>query len=198
MRKVIVIICLLIVGVTYAQSGIFGVGVKGGLNFSSNGDISNSLEVNDISSDSNIGFHLGAFAKVNLVAFYVRPELMYTKTTSTYETNGADSNLNISKLDLPVLLGFNLPGPIHLFVGPSFQYLLDTDLEDVELSDVEKDFTVGYQVGAGLNLGKKFGVDLRYEGGFRGNDAELLNEFVTATIDTRPSQFILGVSYKLL
>lgn len=172
----------------YAQSGS-GFGVKAGLNFNSNGDLRLD-EVPDLSSDTKMGYHLGVWGKFG-DQVYLRPELIYTKTKSAYD--GVD--FDMKKLDLPVLVGLRLIGPLHAFAGPAFQYILDTDLEDISLGDVENDFTVGLQIGAGVNLGK-LGVDLRYERGLSSNEAELV-DLGSQRLDTRPSQFILSLSLKL-
>lgn len=196
MKKAILIICLLAGVTTYAQSGS-GIGIKGGLNFGANGDASIGENLGNIGSDSKVGFHLGLFGKLDFGTLYFRPELAYTKLNSEYDSDLGSSKFEMSKLDMPLLVGLNILGPIHIFAGPSLQYILDTDLEDVALEDVKNDFTVGLNVGAGVNLSDQLGVDLRYERGFSENEAEFVgNQELEGRIDTRPSQLILGLSYK--
>jgi hypothetical protein len=101
----------------------------------------------------------------------------------------------MSKLDLPVLLGFKVIGPLSVFAGPDFQYILNTDFDGVTLGDVENDFTVGLHLGAGVNLGN-LGVDLRYERGLSSNEANFVG-LSDQRLDTRPSQFILSLWVKL-
>lgn len=194
MKKAILIICLLAGAVTYAQSGT-GIGIKGGLNFGAAGDLSETVSDIDISSDSKVGFHLGVFGKMDFGTLYFRPELVYTKLNAEYDYEARTSDFEMSKLDMPLLVGLNILGPVHIFAGPSLQYVLDTDLEDVELEDVKNDFTVGFNIGAGVNLSDQLGLDLRYERGFSDNEAEFAN-VPNARVDTRPSQLILGLSYK--
>jgi len=189
MKKAILIICLLAGVTTYAQTGS-GIGVKGGLNFGANGDLSEN--VRDIGSDSKVGFHVGVFGKMDFGTLYFRPELVYTRLNSEY----GNQNFNMNKIDLPLLVGLNIIGPVHVFAGPSLQYILDTELEDVDLADVKNDFTVGFNIGAGINLSEQLGVDLRYERGFSENEAEIIGEGDNRRLDTRPSQLILGLSYK--
>ncbi|QLE00362.1 PorT family protein [Galbibacter sp. BG1] len=192
MKKSLLIICLLAGFTSFAQSGS-GFGVKGGLNFNSNGDAEVFEDTRNIGSDSQIGFHLGGFGKVDFGTLYFRPELVYTKTNSDYDGD----KFEMKKLDAPLLLGLNLIGPLHIFAGPSLQYILDTDLEGVTLNDVENDFTVGLNMGVGVNLGEKLGIDLRYERGFSDNEAEFVGLNGSGRIDTRPSQLILSASLKL-
>ena len=130
---------------------------------------------------------------------YLRPELVYTRTKSTYSVDGNNNDYNISKLDLPVLLGYKIIGPLHVFAGPAFQYTLSNDLDGLNVEDVENDFTVGLNIGAGVNLGK-LGLDVRYERGFSENEAEFIGNNVTdisGRVDSRPSQVIFSLSLKL-
>jgi hypothetical protein len=84
----------------------------------------------------------------------------------------------------------------HGFIGPAFQYVLKTDLQDVDLGDVENEFSVGFQIGGGLNLGK-IGIDLRWERGLSPNYADIIGEEIAGIrLDTRPTQLILGLSFK--
>lgn len=194
MKKAILIICLMAGAVTYAQSGS-GLGIKGGLNFGANGDASIGENLGNIGSDSKVGFHAGLFGKLDFGTLYFRPELVYTKLNSEYDYQAGTSKFEMSKLDMPLLVGLNILGPLHVFAGPSLQYILDTDLEDIELEDVKNDFTIGFNIGAGVNLSDQLGVDLRYERGFSDNEAEFTN-VPDGRVDTRPSQLILGLSYK--
>jgi hypothetical protein len=187
--------CLFISFTLQSQSGT-GWGVKGGLNYGSGGDIDLLSTIEETFSDpsSNLGWHLGVYGKLGN-RFYFRPELVYTNLNSDY----SNSKFKMQKLDLPVLAGFNIIGPLHVYIGPAFQYILDTDLEDFELSDVENDFTVGFNVGAGVNLGR-IGIEMRYERGFSKNEANILGDIsddVVGRLDTRPQQLIISLSYKI-
>lgn len=166
-----------------------GFGLKGGLNFNSNGEYKFDSAPN-LSSDTKMGYHIGVFGQFGEKLFF-RPELIYTKTQSEYD--GAD--FDMSKLDLPLLVGLRILGPIKIFAGPDLQYILNTDFQDLDLGDVENDFTVGLHIGAGVDLGN-LGVDLRYERGLSSNEADFVG-LSDQRLDTRTSQFILGVSVKL-
>lgn len=196
MKKVIFITVMLLTGLSaMAQTGS-GFGIKAGLNYNANGDYFESAGDVARDPDRNVGYHVGIFGKVGLAKIYVRPELIYTKTKSDY--NGDD--FDMSKLDAPILLGVKVIGPLHVFAGPSFQYILDTEYDGITIDDVENDFTVGLNIGAGLNLGK-LGIDLRYERGFSDNEATFINTNITTVgtsrIDTRPDQIILSLSLKI-
>ncbi|MFC4721351.1 outer membrane beta-barrel protein [Geojedonia litorea] len=176
-----------------AQDGT-GFGIKGGLNYNANGDYFESISENAQHPDRNIGYHLGVFGKFG-DRFYFRPELVYTSTKSDYNSD----DFKMKKLDAPMLIGIKVLGPINVFGGPAFQYILDTEFDGVTIDDVENEFTVGLNFGIGLDL-NKLGIDLRYERGFNDNEATFINNNIggsSSRIDTRPDQLILSFSLKL-
>ena len=187
--KFLFFICFLtITTVSLAQTGN-AFGLKGGLNYNSNGDFTNELQAEN--STKNIGFHLGIFAKLDAGPIYLRPEFVFTRTSSSYTAE----NLIISKLDVPVLLGLDILGPLSVFAGPDFQYILSNDFGNLSIDNPENQFTIGAQFGLGLNF-EDFGIDIRYERGLSENEAELTG-VIDSRIDTRPDQIILSLSVKL-
>ncbi|EAQ99603.1 porin family protein [Maribacter sp. HTCC2170] len=176
-----------------AQSGT-GFGIKGGLNYNANGDYFDAAEDAIKDPSRNIGYHIGLWGKIGN-RLYVRPELVYTKTKSDYDGDTFD----MSKLDVPVLVGTKIIGPLHVFAGPAFQYILESEFDGISSNKIENDFTVGLNIGAGVNLGK-LGVDVRYERGFSNNEADFISGNVTELnpnrVDTRPDQLIVSLSVK--
>ena len=201
MRKGLFILLILISAGTYAQSGF---GVTGGLNYADNGDI----QYSDITAagedavkggDSKAGYHVGLFYRAETAGFFLKPELLYTQTKSSYKYNDSNAEYKIQKLDLPIMVGVDIIGPVNLFAGPSLQYILQNDFEGVSLGDVKNEFTVGAQFGAGVQFGG-FGVDVRYERGLKENEAVVLdldNPDGLQRVDARPSQIIFSLSLNL-
>jgi hypothetical protein len=101
----------------------------------------------------------------------------------------------VQKLDAPILVGLNIIGPLNIFAGPSLQYILDTELEGFDVNDAQEEFTVGAQLGVGLDFGR-LGIDLRYERGFNENEVEF-SGIDRRRIDTRPEQLIVALSLSL-
>ncbi|GAL68562.1 outer membrane beta-barrel protein [Jejuia pallidilutea] len=195
MKKLVLFTALTVLFSTVAFSQTAtGFGLKGGLNYSGNGDYFESIGSNAENPDRNIGYHVGVFGKIGK-DIYLRPELVYTKTKSDYNSDAFE----MSKLDLPVLVGIKVIGPISVFGGPSFQYILDSEFNNININDIEHDFSVGLNFGIGLNL-NKLGIDLRYERGFSDNEATFINNNiggVESRLDTRPDQLILSLSLVL-
>lgn len=172
-----------------------GFGFKGGLNYNGNGDYFESISNNYQNPDRTIGYHVGVFGKIGKT-LYFRPELVYTSTKSDYNAGEFD----FKKLDMPLLVGVKVIGPIQVFGGPSLQYVLDSDFENATISDVENDFSVGLNFGIGVSF-NNLGLDLRYERGFNDNEATIINNNINISnpnrLDTRPEQLILSLSIML-
>jgi len=180
-----------------AQSGF---GIKGGLSYNTNGELKELIgeteSIIDKKGSGKSGFNIGFYGKLDLGPIYLRPELVYTKTTSEYVLNSENIDYKISKIDIPVLVGFKLFGPIDVFVGPAFQYYLDNDLKGLNFEAIENDFSVGMNLGASIELGR-IGVDVRYERGLSKNEANWTDAGQVFTLDSRPEQLIFSVSYRL-
>ena len=169
-------------------------GLRGGLNYNSNGEfLSEASEVYK-NPKSNAGYHVGLFKKIDLLGFFLRPELVYTSTSSSY--NGDD--LSMSKIDLPLNLGSGFIGPTYIFAGPSLQYVLSSEFAGVSTASSLKDITVGANIGLGISL-NKIDIDLRYERGLTEKEMRFLTQKVykEARIDTRQDQLILSLLIEL-
>ncbi|MBF8151298.1 PorT family protein [Winogradskyella sp. F6397] len=194
-KTVIATVIFAFVGFTMTAQNGNSFGIKGGLNYSANGDYFESIGANAESPDRNIGYHIGLFGKIGN-KFYLKPELIYTATRSEYSSD----EFSVQKIDAPILLGVKVLGPVSVFAGPSLQYILDTEFEGIDIDNVEEDFSVGLNFGIGLSF-NNIGIDLRYERGFTENEATFidnnLGSGVVSRVDTRPDQLILSLSLAL-
>jgi hypothetical protein len=173
----------------------FEFGVKGGLNYDSLGDVDyTDISATNLSAGSKTGYHIGAYGKIDLLLFYLRPEIQFTKINSGFD--GKD--IGLSKIEAPILLGYKILGPLSVFAGPSFQYILNEDVEGTTLADVEENFTIGLQIGTRISFGR-LGMGVRYDRGFTDNGVRILgvNGVGDGRIDARPNQFIVSASYEL-
>lgn len=191
--KTLTFLALLSTSLLQAQ---FEFGVKGGLNYDSLGDVDyTDISATNLSAGSKTGYHIGAYGKIDLLLFYLRPEIQFTKINSGFD--GKD--IGLSKIEAPILLGYKILGPLSVFAGPSFQYILNEDVEGTTLTDIEENFTVGLQIGTRISFGR-LGFGVRYERGFTDNDVRILGVNgvdVEGRIDARPNQFIVSASYEL-
>jgi len=195
------LILTLITATTQAQ---IDYGVKGGLNFNSAEQANYIGSANGaINAESRLGFHLGGFieAKVPVLGLFIRPEVVFTNIKSEY-TNlvqpGAQT-LTINKIDVPILIGKSFLGTVRVFAGPSFQYIIDSSFNLNEYNQTDNDdLSVGVQFGVGVKLGK-IGIDARWEKGISNSKSKFLGAAASSEVnfDTRPNQFIIGLSYSL-
>lgn len=187
----IAVFLILVTTASYAQS-TNGFGIRAGVNYNANGDYLETVTDNAESPDRNVGYHFGLFGKIGNKV-YLKPEVVYTTTKSDYDSN----SFEMQKIDAPILLGYKILGPLSVFAGPSFQYILDSEFEGITINDIENDFSIGFNFGVGINF-KKIGIDLRYERGFSNNEATFINNNITtlptSKLDTRPDQLILSLS----
>ena len=206
MKKVFVTLLTLTLCTTLSYAQKIDWGAKAGLNYNFGGDLSEapasigeSFEDVITGADAKAGYHFGLWTKIDVLGIYVRPELIYTQLNNTYGENPVNSrneaDFNTKKLDIPVLFGVKVAGPLHIFAGPSFQYILESDFDVTSIDNLEtNDFSMGLQIGAGLELGK-LGLDVRWEKGFS-NDANGRFLNTQFDIDNRPNQIIFGLSYR--
>lgn len=178
--------------------GQFKMGVKAGLNYDSLGELKpTNLSAASFSADAKSGFHLGAYGHLDLLTFYLRPELQFSQNKSQF---AEDQSLTLNKIEAPILLGYKLLGPLSVFAGPAFQYILTEKGTNLSLGEIKENFTVGLQLGTRFQLGR-FGLGVRFERGFTTNEVAVLSandiSLTEGQIDTRAKQWIFSLSYDL-
>jgi len=165
-----------------------GFGIKGGMNYNSNGNYFDDAQLIFGDPFDNLGFHAGFFGKIKFGPFFLRPELMY----SQLKTELNSETFLTQRIDAPALLGLGLLGQfITVFAGPSFHYTLHDDLS---ATTAQSNFNLGYQAGFGVNIGK-LGIDLRYERELSGTNVDF-DQILTGTGDFKSQQLICGLSIK--
>jgi|GEM_PF-72184 len=208
MKNLVIVVILCLTSSLFAQDKLLKFGIKGGLNYGDNGKIEKQDFIdagNSISKkgEDRAGFHLGMFARVELTdKLFLRPELQYTQTSTSYDIDSFSTSYKLNKLDMPLLVGIKVIGPLYVTGGPSLQYIVNNDLENVEVDAIKSDFTVGMQFGLGVQLGR-LNADIRYERGLNDNQArsvaqignDLLNSELR--VDSRPNQLLLSLGLDL-
>lgn len=190
MKKVLFALLLCFSATSFAQS--FNWGPRFGLNSASLtiSDIDSSVEDELKEGDTKLGFHLGVFGRVQLLGFYIQPELLYTNVQSEIKLGDLVSEVSINRIDLPVLAGKRFLKVVRIQAGPVFSFPISSEVGEAD--DVYDSVTVGYQAGVGLDLLKLL-IDLKYEGSFN-NAADNIGGFAA---DQRVSQIILSLGWKM-
>lgn len=207
MKRLILLSFILLFAAGQINARNPSLGLRAGLNFSS---LPNTLTgatpeyIVSAFSDSYTGFHLGLFGEFIFGGGFFQPELLYTQNgrdmrVAFPETTQDDQYFveKFSHLVLPLHLGIKL-GPIKLSGAPVFSMLInswnDLDLGTTFESNLSK-VTIGYQLGAGLQLGS-LSLDFRYEGNLTKLGDGVTIADTTIPFDTRPIQYILSLGFK--
>lgn len=164
------------------------------------------LKAYDKKGSNSVGYNVGVSAKVDLPgAFYVMPELYFTSFKNEFTDENTKTSLKAksNRIDVPVLVGYKLLGDTaSLFLGPVASYNLSTKESYQNFKEhATKDFTVGYQFGAQVQL-SDFIINARYEGAFSNDQRNFIDKHVVSgqeyevQYDARPNLFMVGVGYK--
>lgn len=198
--KKIILLSVLFLSFLSAQAQ-FDFGIRAGVNFpnASFDDFKGNTNYEDVASgDRELGYHAGVFARIKLVVLHVQPELIFTHISHTAKAkaaNGDESDIDISfnRIDIPLLVGKAF-GPVNVKVGPVISFNVG-EQSDV-LENGLQNGSWGYQLGAGLDIGK-FNLELRYEGPLSRTAEALRIDGENFQTDTRINQIIVGIGYEL-
>ena len=199
--KKILLLCCLAFGIIQNSNAQLQFGVKAGVNYNNNGELTLSGVVNNTieGADAKSGYHLGIWfrGKLPIIGIYIRPEIIYTQVKNEYLYKTIQTSYDFQKIDVPILLGKKIFGFANVFIGPSFQYILSSDFGISNIDQISLDkFSVGMQTGFGIEIGK-IGIDVRWERGLSNTEATYVDNSTKLNIDNRTNQIILGLSYRL-
>ncbi|MDB5003403.1 MAG: PorT family protein [Mucilaginibacter sp.] len=167
--KKYVLSAILLVAVSISTKAQFSLGVKGGVNYS-------KISTDNVNSTSVAGYQAGLFARFG-GGFYVQPELYLSSKGGKFDSNANGTNytgnVKFTTLNVPLLLGGSFGAKnlnFRIMAGPVYSYLMDKKENfSANFAGAYADFgnyknsTLGYQAGAGVDIGP-ITTDLRYEG----------------------------------
>ena len=194
------------------------LGINFGLNddnFGSFENIKNKIDDYDLDLKNSTGFQLGLFTEIDLITFYIRPEinLIFSKskngtafTSLNNNTNILSESINIAEhtykstdIQVPIIFGYKVLGPISIFAGPTFKYNLSNS-SNFDLEEIEDKYNLSLLLGTRLKV-KSFGLGLRYERGLNNNELLIINangiDIDNANIDTTTNKLSLNISYDI-
>ena len=198
MKKILFLFVLLSTTMAQAQ---FHIGLRAGMNFSNMkfSDFSDNPFFSNFENQAgNIGYHAGIYTKLSLLIVEIQPELLFTRISGSFESTDLagktfTNDVGINRLDIPVL-GITRLGPLRLGGGPVFSYQIGS--VNSVLEDGLGSSTWGLQLLAGLEI-LKIQVDARYEFGLSDATNFVFVDGEKINVDSRPSQFIIALAYKL-
>ena len=194
------------------------LGVNFGLNDDNFGSIENiktKIDDYDLDLKNSTGFQLGLFTEIDLITFYIRPEinLIFSKSKNGTAFTSANNNTNIlsesvkiaehtyksTDIQVPIIFGYKVLGPISIFAGPTFKYNLSNS-SNFDLEEIEDKYNLSLLLGTRVKV-KSFSVGLRYERGLNNNELLIINangiDIDNANIDTTTNKLSLNISYDI-
>ena len=151
MKKIILTSLMLCSAFAFSQEIKFGA--KVGLNISNlKGDYPEEID----EQDSKTGIHLGVFAEYKInEKFTLQPELLYSIQGNTYGYKnyydsgsyyeGADYNLNINYLNLPIIFKFKIIEKLSIDFGPQLGYVLSAKTK-INITEDSRDPSQNYSI----------------------------------------------------
>ena len=197
----------------FVSSGLLAQGNLGfqfGLNddnFGSIENISNKIDNYDLDIKNSTGFQFGVFTEIDLITFYIRPELNLifskSKNAAAYSlgegVNIAEHSYKSSEIQLPIIFGYKVLGPISVFGGPSFKYNLSNS-SNFNLEDIKDKYTLSLLLGSRVKI-RSISVGLRYERGLNNNEVLIINangvDLDNANVDLTTNKLSLNISYDI-
>lgn len=197
-----------------------GFGIKGGLNSTKlkMKDVTETIKTDDgdmkvtmEEAASDLGYHVGVFARINALAVFVQPEIYYTNMSTHIRINPEgditarnDADVKNHRIDIPVIVGTKL-GPARLGLGPVASFNLKSDSKISSearryagsggFKNAKKSALFSLQLGAGLDLVNKLTLDVRYEFGLSKLSDEVVFGNQTFKTAQRVNSFIASIGW---
>lgn len=224
-KYLILMLALFAGGLAQAQELKFGIKLGVGLSSASLKEAVQSISLDNPSigrvnfkeGGASTSFHVGATSRIGVLGFFIMPELYYSSVTnevvfeevaigSSTATVIRDLNETVSRLDLPVLVGFRVAKKIRLNAGPVASLVVSRksgikgQLEELlgagSFDEASDNFTFGFQAGAGIDI-SSLSIDLRYEGNLSWLGSDINIGPNDLNFDSRVSQVMLSLGLML-
>ncbi|MDH5033340.1 porin family protein [Chryseobacterium cucumeris] len=166
-------------------------GLKAGLNVSN---------LSNMDMNSKAGFYGGVFVNIPVAKdFSVQPEVLYN-AVGAKEKGGSNAKLNLEYLSVPVMFQYKALPNLYVEAGPQFSFLIDARLKKSAstgaLKNATQSFDFGIGLGAGYNLTKNIGVNIRYTAGLSDIVKTKYQYGYDREGSVRNGVFQVGVNYK--
>lgn len=150
MKKTLLTLSLALLSVVAFSQASVGIGLKGGANFAN--------ASTDVSTDGITSYHVGAYGLIKLANIGIQPEVLFSKQGAS----ASGDDLDLSYVNIPVMLKFYLPAGLNLQAGPQFGMLTKAEDSDGDIKDQFKNSDLAAAVGAGWDAPFGLQVGARY------------------------------------
>ena len=200
MKKLLIVFSAVALAVTAnAQKGSTTFGVKAGANFYSIG----GSDADDIGLDESrktkIGLAIGGVVNIPISSmFSVQPELLYSMEGNKQKEGDATASINLSYINVPVLIQYNNASGFYAETGPQVGFLMSakskyddgTNSGETDIKDELKSIGFSWALGIGYKLKSGIGFGARYNLGL-----STLDDSEDDAAKITSSGFHVGVSY---
>ncbi|MDQ6813192.1 MAG: PorT family protein [Bacteroidota bacterium] len=167
----IVLFCYTVVSFSQIEYGI-----KGGLN------LATVRYINEDNSKARIAFNAGVFGEIPVQEnLFIRPELLYSSKGFAYSASqfAREGSLRLNYIIVPLLVGYRPEAKVAFMAGPEFGFLQKAVSKSQgisnDMTNFYRHFDVGFDLGASYNFSQYFGIEGRYNYGFK----DLVNVVIT-------------------
>lgn len=217
MRKSPLITIIFLFAMLAVSAQEFSFGVRGGVNYNNIGDfysIGGSIAPGTpntyYAADNEIGFQAGIFFEINYGNFFIRPEGSFVSLKNSYPFPTKPANWEAQQINVPILFGYRIYGPVSIFAGPVFNFISNMEMEGWEETSYAGPFTYNESstsIGAGILLDFGFvGLDFRYLYGLTTVEEQRLDMIKTYNgygvnlgdlVEYNPSQIMVSIQFRL-
>ena len=200
MKKLILFIAALMIGVGAQASSPLKWGVKAGMNYHTVGELTN-LGKDIVKAENRVGWHAGLQASWQISrVFSIDPELIFSRNSYNLTPSvGTGGIAYLNTIDVPVVLGVKIIGPLKAQGGININVMTDSGVkgEDKPFRFSASSQALGYLLGLGVDLGH-INITARYNGFFRQSESSVAFNKAQTTDDLMKMQvstWQLGVGF---
>ncbi len=199
MKRVLVLAAFAVMAGTVSAQRV-QLGVRAGV-FSQDMELTKS----DIMTDSQLGWNAAFVSRIRITAIgkgsfgmglYLQPEIVYSQNGYKMQEPGEDvTKISMRDVDIPVLLSFQL-AVVRVQAGPVFNVMHKTPTQrgNVDFTSIRP--TIGYALGASVDIWKGLVLDGRYNGNFKKmQDHIKMGDTIYDGVKASLSSWSLGLSY---
>ncbi len=200
MKKLILFIAALMIGVGAQAGSPLKWGVKAGMNYHTVGETTN-LGKDIVKAENRVGWHAGLQASWQISrVFSIDPELIFSRNSYNLTPSvGTGGIAYLNTIDVPVVLGVKIIGPLKAQGGININVMTDSGVkgEDKPFRFSASSQALGYLLGLGVDLGH-INITARYNGFFRQSESSVAFNKAQTTDDLMKMQvstWQLGVGF---
>ncbi len=200
MKKLILFIAALMIGVGAQAGSPLKWGVKAGMNYHTVGEPTN-LGKDIVKAENRVGWHAGLQASWQISrVFSIDPELIFSRNSYNLTPSvGTGGIAYLNTIDVPVVLGVKIIGPLKAQGGININVMTDSGVkgEDKPFRFSASSQALGYLLGLGVDLGH-INITARYNGFFRQSESSVAFNKAQTTDDLMKMQvstWQLGVGF---